>query len=68
MPIYEYRCKECDTVFPRLQKIGAGLQGVACPKCGGSDVDRILSIFASADGGDDDGAVAGGGCGSSGFS
>ncbi len=35
MPIYEYRCKDCENGFSRLQKVGAGNDGVKCPKCEG---------------------------------
>ena len=48
MPIYEYRCNECGKVFSRLQKVGATADGVVCPECGSSAVDRMLSTFASA--------------------
>jgi putative FmdB family regulatory protein len=47
MPIYEYRCKECGTSFSRLQRVGAGSEGVTCPKCESTDVERLLSSFAS---------------------
>ncbi len=47
MPIYEYRCEECDLVFPRLQRVGAGSEGVTCPHCGSEKVTRELSTFAS---------------------
>ncbi|NOZ78937.1 MAG: zinc ribbon domain-containing protein [Acidobacteria bacterium] len=48
MPIYEYRCNECGHVFSRLQHVGATSEGVTCPKCEGSDVERVVSSFASA--------------------
>jgi putative FmdB family regulatory protein len=47
MPIYEYRCKDCENAFSRLQKIGAGTDDVKCPKCNGKSVERLLSTFAS---------------------
>ncbi len=47
MPIYEYRCNECGHVFPRLQRIGATSEGVTCPKCESSNVERVVSAFAS---------------------
>lgn len=50
MPIYEYRCRECDLVFSRLQRVGAGSVGVTCPDCGSADVRRELSSFASSTG------------------
>jgi putative FmdB family regulatory protein len=52
MPIYEYRCNECEHTFSRLQKIGAGSDGVKCPKCESKKVERLLSSFASTSSGD----------------
>ncbi len=51
MPIYEYRCQECGSVFSRLQRIGATKEGVRCPKCGSENVERLLSTFASSSSG-----------------
>ncbi len=48
MPIYEYRCNECGHVFSRLQRMGATSEGVTCPKCESSEVERVVSSFASA--------------------
>ena len=47
MPIYEYRCTDCESNFARLQRVGAGNDGVKCPKCEGENVERLLSSFAS---------------------
>ncbi len=51
MPIYEYRCKECGHVFSRLQRVGASSDGVTCPKCGSTEVERMVSTFASSSSG-----------------
>ncbi len=66
MPIYEYRCRECQAVFPRLQRIGATAAGVRCPECGSDEVERKPSTFASAGSGGSVGAPSGS-CGSGGF-
>ena len=47
MPIYEYRCTSCGHQFSRLQQMGAGSESVACPKCESTEVERLLSSFAS---------------------
>jgi putative FmdB family regulatory protein len=47
MPIYEYRCHDCQRLFQKLQPVGAGSSGVVCPDCGSSQVERQLSTFAS---------------------
>ncbi len=47
MPIYEYRCTDCQHLFQKLQTMSAGSDGVHCPKCEGKRVERQLSAFAS---------------------
>jgi putative FmdB family regulatory protein len=44
MPIYEYRCEECDEPFEKL--VRAFREEVACPHCGSGEVERLLSTFA----------------------
>jgi putative FmdB family regulatory protein len=67
MPIYEYRCEDCDSGFSRLQKIGASSEGVKCPKCESENVERQLSSFASTSGSPDVACSTPSSC-SSGFS
>jgi putative FmdB family regulatory protein len=60
MPIYEYRCRNCERSFERLVN---GQQTVACPTCDSADVTRLLSLFGLKS---EQGFVAsagGGGCG-----
>lgn len=47
MPIYEYRCGACDSVFEILQNINEE-NSVQCPHCGADHPERILSLFSSA--------------------
>ena len=43
MPIYEYSCKECRNRFELL----VGVNEVpVCPRCGGLDLEKELSVFA----------------------
>jgi putative FmdB family regulatory protein len=48
MPLYEYSCRDCGRRFEVLQRIGADASGVSCPGCGGAQVAKQLSTFASA--------------------
>jgi len=41
MPIYEYRCRNCGIDFEMLVRDG---RAVACPHCGSSSVDKLLSV------------------------
>ncbi|MBN1154669.1 zinc ribbon domain-containing protein [candidate division KSB1 bacterium] len=64
MPIYEYRCKQCHTIFEKLQSIGASNENVICPECNATKPEKILSAFSSS--GFMSTASSGGSCGPSG--
>jgi len=63
MPLYEYKCDECQN---RFEELISGDQKVVCPKCGSEKVNKLLSTFAAA-GGNTCGSPGGSSCGSSGF-
>lgn len=46
MPIYEYKCKSCGTVFEKLVRRAEDAGG-ACPECGESQADQQPSRFAA---------------------
>ena len=41
--MYEFRCRPCETEFEILVR---GTDVPVCPSCGGSDLERLLSMFA----------------------
>jgi putative FmdB family regulatory protein len=41
MPIFEYRCLDCNTKFEALVR-GDGT--VACPNCGSTSLDKLVSV------------------------
>ncbi len=47
MPIYEYLCRECHRRSSILTLSSSHLDSVSCRHCGGSEMDRLLSRFAS---------------------
>ncbi|MBN2008323.1 zinc ribbon domain-containing protein [candidate division KSB1 bacterium] len=47
MPIYEYKCANCNEVFDEFQSMGASNDNVKCPKCGALKPERLFSAFAS---------------------
>ncbi len=55
MPIYEYRCINCDCSFEAFVRPGDG--GAQCPDCHGSKLTREMSTFA-ARGSNGDGVAA----------
>jgi putative FmdB family regulatory protein len=51
MPIFEFVCKECELVFEELI-FGFNTDNVVCPSCGGQQVRKKMSTFASKSGSD----------------
>jgi putative FmdB family regulatory protein len=43
MPIYEYRCKQCEGEFEKY--VAGSSTAVACPSCASEQVMRKLSVF-----------------------
>lgn len=43
MPLYEYSCRTCDAVFEALVRAA---DAPACPSCAGTDLERLVSLFA----------------------
>ena len=69
MPIYEFKCKECGTLYESLCFRSTGEDKGPCPSCGGNDSEKQLSTFSSAGSGsslDLGGASASGSCAPSG--
>jgi putative FmdB family regulatory protein len=47
MPLYEFSCNECGTMFERILAFNVANNGVSCPDCGKTDARRLLSVFAA---------------------
>lgn len=66
MPLYEYKCTDCDRPFELLVASPALADSVVCRYCGSDSVRRLISSFASHSSGGDSFAAAaprsGGGC------
>jgi putative FmdB family regulatory protein len=63
MPIHEYACHACGREFEALVRSNAQ---PACPACGSTDLDKKLSVFATAQGGREPAPMAAGPCGTCG--
>ncbi|WP_417908914.1 FmdB family zinc ribbon protein [Candidatus Electronema sp. PJ] len=63
MPIYEFLCQDCNTIFNFLSNRINTEKRPDCPKCGRKKLDRQVSAFAvigkAKEGGDDDDPLAG---------
>jgi putative FmdB family regulatory protein len=44
MPIYEYKCQDCDHEFECEVKFRERYDPVPCPKCGSADVEKLISL------------------------
>lgn len=44
MPVYEYKCPECDHVFDKLQSYSAAPP--ECPKCGHGKTEKQITAAA----------------------
>ena len=58
MPIYEFKCSDCETFFEILLFNGQEEKEVACPQCGSQKFSRVLSStnYAMGQGGGNTGA------------
>jgi len=68
MPIYEFRCKECNYVFEEFVFSSSQVSdGIICPNCGAKNVDKLMSAFSSSGGSTSSFSGDGGSCSTSGF-
>lgn len=63
MPLYEYKCSDCETRFDALRSMADADAPIACPKCTSGNTRRAISLFAAIG---SEGIIAGAGssCGS----
>lgn len=64
MPLFEYRCSDCQEQFEELVSYSES-KDVDCPHCGGHNTEKLVSAFAiiggSSSGGSDNACGSGGG-------
>jgi putative FmdB family regulatory protein len=51
MPIYEYRCQDCQSRFEKLVRRAEDASELVCPRCGQKRLALELSTFAAHTGG-----------------
>jgi putative FmdB family regulatory protein len=61
MPIYEYKCTDCNEEFEAL--VFGSNDDVACPSCDGMKLDRLMSAFGFKSGSNDSFTASGGSSG-----
>ncbi|MFO0706175.1 MAG: zinc ribbon domain-containing protein [Nitrospira sp.] len=47
MPLYEYRCGQCEKQFEVTQSVHARVEDTECPFCQAREATRLMSSFAS---------------------
>lgn len=43
MPVFDYRCKKCNTVFDIFHKGKEIIEDIICPKCGATEYIKLMS-------------------------
>lgn len=43
MPIYEFRCVECENIFEQIFKSSGNDTEISCPKCQSQTFERVVS-------------------------
>jgi len=44
MPIFDYRCKECKTLYDVLHKGKEIIEDIQCPSCGSTQYIKLMSL------------------------
>jgi putative FmdB family regulatory protein len=59
MPIYEFKCRKCDSLFEILFRSSNEKTEASCPSCKSKKVDRQMSVFGGKIGNTSSGSGAG---------
>jgi len=69
MPVFDYRCSDCGTVYDVYHKVKEVAEDVLCPQCGSPKHKKLISATSISMGGSSSGSShsesscdAGGGC------
>lgn len=63
MPIFEYKCKKCNSKFEVLHKSSLNLEEVSCPDCNSKENQKLLSTFSASGFSSGDSGCESGNCG-----
>ncbi len=47
MPIYEYRCQDCGTIFEKMARFSDSEKNPECPDCESDNTQKLVSSFAA---------------------
>ncbi len=75
MPVYDYRCSDCNATYDIYHKTREVQEDIVCPSCGSRNHKKLMSVtqmsmgtgsstdFSSGGGSCDSGSCCGGACG-----
>ena len=63
MPIFEYKCKQCNSKFEVLHKSSLNQGEVSCPSCNSKENQKLLSTFSATGFSASSSSCASGNCG-----
>lgn len=43
MPVYDYKCNECDSKYDIFHKSKENQEDIICPKCGSKNASKLMS-------------------------
>jgi putative FmdB family regulatory protein len=43
MPVYDYKCKDCEVPFTKSSRITEYIPESSCPECGSENIHRVFS-------------------------
>ena len=46
MPVYDYRCLDCDATYDVLHKVKEIKDDIVCPSCGSRNSKKLMSVTA----------------------
>jgi len=47
MPVFEYKCSDCNTKFELLHKSKSTDESITCPKCKSTNTNKLFSSFSA---------------------
>ena len=47
MPLFEYKCKNCNSIFEILNKSQTTTDEVYCPNCKSNNSEKLISVFSA---------------------
>ena len=67
MPVFEYKCEDCNSIFEILHKSTKNQEVIQCPDCRSQHYKKLISVFSSksSNSSPDFGGCADGSCGMS---